>query len=53
MGASRQGANGAGAKLEYIKAPVANGTEVFIASPMFSITDIIKGVAPSTRIYVG
>ena len=53
VGASRQGANGAGAKLEYIKAPVANGTEVFIASPMFSITDIIKGVAPSTRIYVG
>ena len=53
VGASRQGANGAGAKLEYIKAPVANGTEVFIASPVFSIADIIKGVAPSTRIFVG
>ena len=26
VGASRQGANGAGAKLEYIKAPFAKGT---------------------------
>ena len=30
-GASRKGANGAGAKLEYIKAPVEKGTEVIIA----------------------
>ena len=53
VGASRQGAGGAGAKLEYIKAPVANGTEVFIASPQYKIADIIKGTAPCTRIFVG
>ena len=49
-GSSRKGANGAHAKLEYIKAPVKNGTEVFIANSKYRIEDIISGVAPSTRI---
>ena len=51
-GSSRKGANGAWAKLEYIKAPVMNGTEVFIANSQYSIDDIISGKAPSTRIGV-
>jgi glutamate 5-kinase len=32
-GASRAGANGAKAKLEYIKGPASNGTKVYIANP--------------------
>ena len=51
-GASRKGANGAKAKLEYIKDAVKLGTEVFIASARYSIKDIIEGKAPSTRIGV-
>ena len=51
-GSSRKGANGAWAKLEYIKAPVKNGTEVFIANSQYRIDDIISGKAPSTRIGV-
>ena len=49
-GASRVGANGAWAKLEYIKEPVKNGTNVFIASSKYSINDILSGNAPCTRI---
>ncbi|MGN0761523.1 MAG: uridylate kinase [Christensenellales bacterium] len=52
VGSSRKGANGAKAKLEYIKAPAQNGTEIYIASPQFSIKDILSGKAPSTKIYV-
>lgn len=51
-GASRLGANGAKAKLEYIKAPVENGTTVYIASPKYSIDDILNDKAPSTKIYI-
>lgn len=51
-GASRKGANGAGAKLEYIKAPVEKGTEVIIANSKFSIRDILEGNVPATRIRV-
>ena len=51
-GASRAGANGAKAKLEYIKGPAANGTKVFIANPKYTIKDILSGVAPCTRIFV-
>ncbi len=51
-GASRKGANGARAKLEYIKDAVKLGTEVFIASAKYSIKDIIDKKAPSTRIGV-
>lgn len=49
-GASRAGANGARAKLEYIKEPVKNGTTVFIANSKYAINDIINGTAPSTKI---
>ena len=52
VGASRAGANGARAKLEYIKAPAANGTEVYIASPRYRIAEILSGNAPCTHICV-
>ena len=51
-GASRKGANGARAKLEYIKDAVKNGTEVIIGSAKFSIKDLISGKAKATRIRV-
>ena len=51
-GASRKGAHGARAKLEYIKEPIKNDTIVFIANSKYRIDDIISGVAPSTKIYV-
>lgn len=49
-GASRVGANGARAKLEYIKDAVKIGTNVIIASAKYSIKDILSGKAPATRI---
>ncbi len=51
-GASRAGANGAKAKLEYVKEAVAIGTKVIIASAKYSIKDIISGKARATRIGV-
>lgn len=51
-GASRKGANGARAKLEYIKDAAANGTKVIIASAKHSIKDILSGEAKATRIGV-
>ena len=52
IGSSRVGANGAVAKLEYIKEPLKNGSEVFIANPRFSISDVIGGQAPCTKIFI-
>lgn len=49
-GASRAGANGARAKLEYIKDAVKIGTKVTIASAKHSIKDILSGKAKATRI---
>lgn len=49
-GASRKGAHGARAKLEYIKEPLKNGTNVIIASSKYSIKDILDGTARATRI---
>lgn len=49
-GASRKGAQGARAKLEYVKEPLKNGTTVYIASSKYSIKSILDGDAPSTRI---
>ena len=49
-GASRAGANGAKAKLEYIKEPITNGTEVFIANSKYKIADILSGKCPSTKV---
>ena len=51
-GASRAGANGAKAKLEYIKDAVKIGTEVIIASARYTIKDLISGKARATRIRV-
>lgn len=53
IGSSREGANGAKAKLEYIKAPALNGTTIYIGNPIFSIKDIISGDAPCTKIHIG
>ena len=51
-GASRKGANGAKAKLEYIKEAVKIGTKVIIASAKYSIKDLLSGNAKATRIGV-
>ncbi len=51
-GASRVGANGARAKLEYIKDAVKIGTRVIIASARYSIKDLLSGEAKATRIGV-
>ena len=51
-GASRAGANGAKAKLEYVKDAVKIGTKVIIASAKHSIKDILSGKANATRIGV-
>lgn len=52
VGASRVGAGGAKAKLEFIKAPVMQGTECIIANSKYRMADIFSGVAPSTRVRV-
>ena len=52
VGASRVGANGAGAKLEYVKPCVQNGTKVIIASSRFDMEDILAGKVPCTKIQV-
>ncbi len=52
-GASRAGANGAKAKLEYVKDAAAQGTTVFIANAKFTIADVLSSRAPSTKIGIG
>ena len=51
-GASRAGANGARAKLEYVKEAVKIGTEVIIASAKYSLKDILSEKVRATRIRV-
>ena len=51
-GASRAGAHGARAKLEYVKEPVKNGTTVYIANSKYKITDILSGKVKSTKIFI-
>ena len=51
-GASRAGANGAKAKLEYVKEAVKIGTEVIIASARYSIKDILSEKVRATRIRI-
>ena len=51
-GASRAGANGARAKLEYIKDAVKMGTKVIIASAKCTLHDLLNGTAKATRIGV-
>lgn len=49
-GASRTGAAGAKAKLEFIKAPAKLGTKVIIANSRFKISEILSGKVPCTVI---
>lgn len=49
-GASRAGANGAAAKLEYVKPCVAQGTKVIIGSADYDLADLIAGTVPCTVI---
>ncbi len=51
-GSSRAGANGARAKLEYVKDAVKIGTTVIIANSKYSIEDILSKKAKQTRIGV-
>ena len=50
VGASRAGANGAHAKLEFALGPALNGTTVIIGHGRHRITDLIYGRVPCTRI---
>jgi glutamate 5-kinase len=50
VGASRKGANGAKAKLEYIKDAVMYGAIVKIANAKYKISDIVSGKAVCTTI---
>ena len=49
-GASRKGANGARAKLEYVKEAALQGTTVYIANGKYSIADILAGKVRRTAI---
>ena len=48
FGASRSGAGGAKAKLEFIKEPIRQGTTVMIANSQYSISDVLAGICPRT-----
>jgi glutamate 5-kinase len=50
VGASREGAQGAKAKLEYIINPAKHGTEVIIAHSRHHIADLVSGKIACTRI---
>ena len=51
-GASRSGANGAKAKLEFVKDAAAQGTEVLIANAQYTIREILSGSVRCTRIRI-
>ena len=53
IGASRAGANGAGAKLAFALRAVENGSRVVIGHARFPIGDLLSGTAPCTRLGVG
>lgn len=50
VGASRAGANGAGAKLEYALESVRSGTTVIIGHARHHLSDLVQGRVPCTRI---
>nr|WP_122012471.1 uridylate kinase [Maliibacterium massiliense] len=52
VGASRPGANGARAKLEYIIEPVRQGTQVIIGHARHHLRDLIEGNVPRTVVGV-
>jgi len=49
-GASRAGANGMAAKLQYIVGPAAAGTTVLIANAKHRLSEILAGRVPCTRV---
>ena len=51
-GASRKGANGAKAKLEYVKEAAAQGTRVLIANGKYSLREILAGNVRCTTIRI-
>ena len=51
-GASRKGANGAKAKLEFVKEAAAQGTEVLIANAKYTLREILSGNVKCTRIHI-
>ncbi len=51
-GASREGANGAKTKLEFIKAPILQGTTVIIANGRYSLEDVLTGRCRQTLFQV-
>ena len=48
IGASREGANGMKAKLEYISKPIKNGTTVIIGHSKYKLKDLITGSVERT-----
>jgi glutamate 5-kinase len=50
VGASRQGANGAQAKLEFVKKPAMEGTTVIIGHARYRLSDLVEGRVPCTVI---
>ena len=52
VGASRAGANGAKAKLEYALESVRGGTTVIIGHARHHLSDLVQGRVPCTRIGV-
>ena len=50
VGASRAGANGAGAKLEYALQSARRGTTVIIGHARHHLSDLVQGRVPCTRI---
>lgn len=52
VGASRAGANGAGAKLEYALRSARTGVEVYIANARYPIEKILSGAVNRTRIAI-
>jgi glutamate 5-kinase len=51
-GASRSGANGMAAKLQYVTRPAMNGTTVVIGSASHRISELLEGTVPRTVIKV-
>lgn len=52
FGASRDGAHGAHAKLEYAMEPAMNGTTVIIGNAKYNLKSLIDGTAPRTQICI-
>lgn len=50
VGASRVGANGAGAKLEFSLSPALEGATVVIGNAKYGLNALVNGDAPATRI---